>query len=125
MLLFTFHLTDDIVRGFEPGGFRQISGMLTLVVWLYGTLVLTGKRSGYIINLLGSLLSSLMPVAHMRGVGLVGGRVANSNGKFFWVWTLLAVGVTASFSVILSLRGLWSLRRGQSPIKPNTVDERI
>ena len=125
MLLFTFHLTDDIVRGFEPGGFRHISGMLTLVVWLYGTLVLTGKRSGYIINLLGSLLSSLMPVAHMRGVGLVGGRVANSNGKFFWVWTLLAVGVTASFSVILSLRGLWSLRRAQSPIKPNTVDERI
>jgi hypothetical protein len=125
MLLFTFHLTDDIVRGFEPGGFRHISGMLTLVVWLYGTLVLTGKRSGYIINLLGSLLSSLMPVAHMRGVGLVGGRVANSNGKFFWVWTLLAVGVTASFSVILSVRGLWSLRRGQSPKKPNTVDERI
>ena len=125
MLLFTFHLTDDIVRGFEPGGFRHISGMLTLVVWLYGTLVLTGKRSGYIINLLGSLLSSLMPVAHMRGVGLVGGRVANSNGKFFWVLTLLAVGVTASFSVILSVRGLWSLRRAQSPIKPNTVDERI
>ena len=125
MLLFTFHLTDDIVRGFEPGGFRHISGMLTLVVWLYGTLVLTGKRSGYIINLLGSLLSSLMPVAHMRGVGLVGGRVAHSNGKFFWVWTLLAVGVTASFSVILSVRGLWSLRRAQSPIKPNTVDERI
>lgn len=125
MLLFTFHLTDDIVRGFEPGGFRHISGMLTLVVWLYGTLVLTGKRSGYIINLLGSLLSSLMPVAHMRGVGLVGGRVANSNGKFFWVWTLLAVGVTASFSVILSVRGLWSLRRAQSRIKPNTVDERI
>ena len=119
MLLFTFHLTDDIVRGFEPGGFRHISGMLTLVVWLYGTLVLTGKRSGYIINLLGSLLSSLMPVAHMRGVGLVGGRVANSNGKFFWVWTLLAVGVTASFSVILSVRGLWSLR------KPNKVQERI
>ena len=125
MLLFTFHLTDDIVRGFEPGGFKHISGMLTLVVWLYGTLVLTGKRSGYIINLLGSLLSSLMPVAHMRGVGLVGGRVANANGKFFWVWTLLAVGVTGLFSVILSVRGLWSLRRAQSPIKPNPVDERI
>ena len=124
MLLFTFHLTDDIVRGFEPGGFRHISGMLTLVVWLYGTLVLTGRRSGYIIILLGSLLSSLMPVAHMRGVGLVGGRIANSNGKFFWVWTLLSVGVTGFFSVILSVRGLWSLRR-QSAIKPNPAEERI
>ena len=117
MLFFTFHLTDDIVRGFEPGGFRHISGILTLVVWLYGTLVLSGRRSGYIIILLGSLLASLMPLAHMRGVGLVGGRVANSSGKFFWVWTLLAVGVTGLFSVILAARGLWSLpwRRKPSP----------
>ena len=113
ILFFTFHLTDDIVRGFEPGGFKHLSGMLTLVVWLYGTLVLAGRRSGYIIILLGSLLGLLMPIAHMRGAGLVGGRIANSSGIFFWVWTLLAIGVTALFSVILSVRGLWSLRRGQ------------
>jgi hypothetical protein len=30
------------------------------------------------------------------------------------VWTLIALGVTAIFSVILSARGLWSLQRGQS-----------
>ena len=109
MLFFTFHLTDDIVRGLEPGGFKHLSGILTLVVWLYGTLVLSGRRSGYIIILLGSLLAFLMPLAHMRGAGLVGGRIANSNGKFFWVWTLITLGVTALFSVILSVRGLWSL----------------
>jgi hypothetical protein len=109
ILFFTFHLSDDIVRGLEPGGFRHISGIVTLVVWLYGTLALAGRRSGYIIILLGSLLASLMPVAHMRGAGLVGGRIANSSGIFFWVWTLLAVGVTGLFSVILSARGLWSL----------------
>ena len=109
MLFFTFHLSDDIVRGFEPGGFKQVNGMLILVVWLYGTLVLNGRRSGYIIILLGSMLTSLMPLAHMRGAGLVGGRIAHSNGMFFWVWTLLTVGVTAFFSVILSVRGLWSL----------------
>ena len=109
MLFFTFHLTDDIVRGFEPGGFRQVSGILILIVWLCGTMLLAGRRSGYIIILLGSLLTSLMPLAHMRGAGLVGGRVANSSGMFFWVWTLIAVGVTANFSVILAARGLWSL----------------
>ena len=109
ILFFTFHLTDDIVRGFEPGGFKNLSGVLTLVVWLCGTLLLAGRRSGYIIILLGSLLASLMPVAHMRGAGLVGGRIANSSGIFFWVWTLIALGVTALFSVILSARGLWSL----------------
>ena len=46
ILFFTFHLSDDIVRGMEPGGFKHISGLLTLVVWLYGTLVLAGRRSG-------------------------------------------------------------------------------
>jgi hypothetical protein len=46
------------------------------------------------------------------GKGLVGGRIAGSSGVFFWVWTLFALGVTASFSAILSARGLWSLRRG-------------
>ncbi len=109
ILFFTFHFADDIVRGFEPGGFKNLSGVLTLVVWLYGTLVLAERRSGYIIILLGSLLGLLMPVAHMRGAGLVGGRIANSSGIFFWVWTLITLGVTALFPVILSARGLWSL----------------
>jgi hypothetical protein len=60
-LLFTFHLADDIVCGFEPAGFKNVSGVVTLAVWLYG---------------------------------------------------MLALGVTAIFSV-LSARGLWSLRRGE------------
>jgi hypothetical protein len=113
ILLFTFHLSDDIVRGIEPGGFKHLSGVLTLVVWLYGTLMLAERRSGYLIVLLGSLLGFLMPLAHMRGAGLVGGRIANSSGMFFWVWTLIALGVTALFSAVLSVRGLWSLRRGK------------
>jgi hypothetical protein len=109
ILFFTFHQADDIVRGFEPGGFKNLSGVLILVVWLFATLVLAGRRSGYIIILLGSLLGLLLPLAHMRGAGLVGGRIVNSSGIFFWVWTLYALGVTALFSVLLSVRGLWSL----------------
>jgi hypothetical protein len=46
----------------------------------------------------------------MMGVGLVGGRIANSSGIYFWVWTLIALQVTAVFSLILSARGLWSLK---------------
>jgi hypothetical protein len=109
MLFFTFHLSDDIVRGFEPGGFKNVSALLILIVWLCGTLLLTGRRSGYIIILLATLLSSLMPLGHMRGAGLVGGRMANSSGILFFVWTLITLGVTAPFSVILAARGLWTL----------------
>jgi hypothetical protein len=108
ILLMTFHLSDDIVRGFEPGGVKNISGVLMLVVWLYGTLVLAERRSGYIIILLGSILGSGVPVIHMTGAGLVGGRIANSSGIFFWVWTLITLQVTAIFSLTLSARALWS-----------------
>jgi hypothetical protein len=46
----------------------------------------------------------------MTGRG-VGGEIAKSSGDFFFIWTIIALGVTALISVILSVRGLWSLRR--------------
>ena len=106
ILLLTFHLTDDIVRGMEPGTLSDFIAVPILGVWLYGTLVLAERRSGYVIILLGSLLGLLVPVIHMKGAG-VGGAIANSSGAFFFIWTLVALSVTALFSVILSARGLW------------------
>ncbi len=111
ILFFTFHLTDDIVRGIEKGGWSNLAAVPMVVVWLYGALVLAGRRAGYIILLLGSVLGMLVLMVHTRGSGLVGGRIANSSGMFFWVFTLLSLGITSLFSLILSVRGLWSLRR--------------
>ena len=68
LLFLTFHLADDIVRGFEPGGLSNlVGGVLISVVWLCGALVLAGRRSGYIITFLGGLLSLGVPVIHMKG----------------------------------------------------------
>ena len=119
ILFLTFHLADDIRRGFEPGGPRVYLGILILFVWLYGTLALAGRRSGYIIMLVGSLLGAGVPLIHMTGKGLVGGRIAGSNAIFFWVWTFLVLGLTSLFSLVLSARGLWSLRR----TKDKTITE--
>ena len=105
ILFLTLHTTDDIVRGMEPGTLFDLIIVPILAVWLYGTLVLAERRSGYIIILLGSLLGLVVPVVHMKGAG-VGGALAKSSGAFFFIWTLLALGVTALFSVILSVRGL-------------------
>ena len=113
LLFLTFHLADDMVRGFESGKLENYPGILIAAVWLYGTLALAERRSGYVIMLLGSILGAGVPIIHMRGAGLVGGRIANSSGMFFWTWTLLAIGVTSIVSVILSARGLWSLKRGR------------
>ena len=112
ILFMTFHLTDDIVRGMEPGGLSSLIAVPICVVLLYGALVLAERRSGYVIILLGSLLGFVVPVIHMMGKGVgVGGNIAKSSGAFFFIWTLIALGETALFSVILSVRGLWSLRR--------------
>jgi hypothetical protein len=116
ILLFSFHLADDIVHGMEPGGINNlIGGSLIMVVWLYGTLVLAERRSGYVIMLLGSLLSFGVPIIHMKGKGVgIASGIAQSNGGFRFVWMLIALGVTALFCVILSARGLWNPQWGQS-----------
>ena len=110
ILLMSFHVTDDIIYGFEKGGTFDLIVVPILVIWLYGTLVLAGRRSGYIIILVASLLGLAAPVLHMRGRG-VGGEIAQSGGAFFFIWTLFAIGVTSLFSVVLSVKGLWSMRR--------------
>ena len=110
-----FHLTDDIVRGFEPGTIVNLSALPLFGVWLYGTLVLSERRSGYIIMLVFGLLSVGVPFLHMRGRGVgVASSIAHTSGAFFFVWTLLALGLSGLFAFVLSIHGLWSLRRRRS-----------
>jgi len=107
ILLFSLHFADDIARGFEGGGLDTAVGILILVVWLFATLVLADRRGGLIIILLFSIGAAGVPVVHMTGAGLTGGRIAGSSGILLWVWTLVALGVTGAFSALLSARGLW------------------
>ena len=108
ILFLTFHQADDIIRGYSPGGVANMVALAIVVVWLYAALVLGQERSRYVISLLFSLLASGVPAIHMTGLGLGAGR---SAGATFFVWTLLALGLTSIFGVILSVRGLWSLKR--------------
>src|SRR6266480_5084431 len=66
IVFMTFHWADDIVRGMSPGGVSGLGGVLILIIWLYGTLVLGDRRSGYIIMLLGSIAGLGVLVIHMR-----------------------------------------------------------
>ena len=111
ILLMTLHITDDIVRGLSPARADNIYGVGIFVVWLLGTLMLAERRSGYIIMLLGGLFAAAMPVLHMTGARY--GAIAKSSGGFFFVWTLLVVGVTGTFAVILAARGLSVMQRGK------------
>ena len=78
IILMIFHMTDDIVRGMEPGTLFDLIIVPVLAVWLYGALVLRERRSGYVIVLVASLLGLLVPIIHMKGAG-VGGAIAKSS----------------------------------------------
>jgi hypothetical protein len=111
LLFLTFHLAGDIVYGYEPGGLSNlVIFVLVSVVWLYGAVLLSERRSGHIIMLLGGLVAMLVPYVHMKGKGVgQASRLVGNSGHLFFVWTLLAIGTLGLFSVILAARGLWSM----------------
>src|SRR5580658_3064015 len=110
LLVLTLHITDDIVRGISKAESSN-TALLVLALLLYGTLVLPERRSGHVIMLLIGLMAAAMPVMHMRGAHY--GEIAKSPGGFFFVWTLWALGGLGGFTLILSARGLWDLRRSR------------
>ena len=112
IVLTIFHVTSDIALGIDKPGLSHLFIVVPIVVvFLYGTLVLAGRRSGYIIILLGSLGGLYVPYLHMQSAHI--GERATSSGGYFFIWTLLAMAVTSLFCVILSARGLWTLQQSR------------
>ena len=109
--LATLHQSDDIVRGYEPTGLTNMRAIAMFAVWLCAALLLPERRLRYVLLILGSLLAIVMPLAHMLGRGLA--RPAVSDGGLFFIWVLVALGVTGIFSLILAVDGLWRTRRGR------------
>ena len=109
IVLISFHLTQDSLRAM-PGSWDAGPGNLVviviLLVWLCGTVLLAGRRSGYVIMLLGGIFAAGMPVIHLTGPGL-----SVKARAFFFLWTMIALGVTGMFSVILAARDLWNFKR--------------
>jgi len=105
VFLVTLHLAGDIARGVDPGNLASLVVLVLVVaVWLYGTLLLPGRRAGYAILVIGALLGLVIPIVHMKGAGV-------GSGDFFFVWILLALGATSAFLLLLAVRGLWRLRK--------------
>ena len=101
LVLFMLHLTDDVLHakdGLDLGG--TVICLLIMLVLLYGTVELAGRRLGYIIMLLGGVAAAYMPFLHGLGPRA-------TRWGFFFVWTLLALGVSGSFAALLSARALW------------------
>jgi hypothetical protein len=118
LLLLTVHLADDTARAkvwtVQNGVGWLLVVLPILVVCLYGTLVLAERRSGYVIILIESLFGLGMPVIHLSGSRGPVGR------GFFFMWTLIALGMTSMFSIILA-RGLSDLLRQAKKDRPGRL----
>ena len=83
--LFTVHLAHDFIFGLDSmSRAGTFTFLLIMLVSLYGSVELAGRRSGYVVTLLVGILAAGMPVLHA-----VGGPRSAARG-FFFVWTLLA-----------------------------------
>ncbi len=115
ILLMTFHITDDYVRGYDPlsrHGF--MTAVLILLVWLCGTLLLAARRWGFIIMILGGLFGAAMPVIHLTG------RQSAQELGFFFLWTMMGVSLSGLFTAILG-RELWALERDRRTKQRRTM----
>jgi hypothetical protein len=112
IVLFSLHWADEIARGLERGTIDSTwGGFAILFVWLYGTLAIGERRLGLVIMLVGGLLASVVPVLHMQGIGVIGGRIpVGSSGALFWVWTNIALGASGLLSVALAAQALWDFK---------------
>ena len=122
-LLLTFHLTQDTLyarAGTDEALGSTLVAAPVLALFLYGALVLAERRWGYILMLVQSLAALGMPIIHLSGpMGAltrpghaVGEAVGTSAGAFLFFWTLMALGVTGTFALLRSVRGLLSHRSG-------------
>ena len=115
ILLASFHLADDITYGADKGVAASVLIVAILAVWLFGTLMLSERRAGLIIMLVGSLLGLTIFFVHLTGAGgLQGIAIGKMSGPFFFVWTLLALAVVSLLSLALSTQGLWTLLRSNA-----------
>ncbi len=113
IILLPFHIGGDVVLGLDKGG----PGLALIVVPILllvacGTLLLSERRSGHVIMFLGGLATLAMPIIH-RNNGFTP-AIAKAPGGLFFIWTLVALGVTGGLVMILSVRGLWNLRSRRS-----------
>ena len=107
LALTSLHFADDVIhdsRGVDTMG--TIILLSILIVYLYAIVELGGRRSGWVMMLLGGLAAAYMPFLHSLGPRA-------TRWGFEFIWVMLAMGVTGVFSAILAGRELWRSARSR------------
>src|SRR5690242_19532806 len=109
MLLFTIHWIQDVQWGLDAASPANFGLVIILLVWLCATLVWPDHKAGLIVVGLLSILSTGVTVLHIRGASYL--RLAATEGRLPFVWTLIMLGAGGAFGFVLAIRGLLALRK--------------
>jgi hypothetical protein len=109
IILLPFHIGGDVALGLDKGGPGIVFVVVpVLLLVACGALLFANRISGHVIMFLGGLAALGMPIIHRNNAFTP--MIAKAPGGLFFIWTLLALGVTGGLAIILSVRGLWKLR---------------
>ena len=115
ILLLSFHLAQDTLHA-KPGttaaGAGNLTGIVILFALLAGTVLLAERRSGQIIMLICAVASMGVAALHFTG----GADLNKHSAALFFVWCLIALGVTGLLSLVLSvseIRRVWNQGRAR------------
>jgi hypothetical protein len=112
ILLSTLHMSDDTIHanaGVDATGVTIMLGIVLVMV--YGTVRLGGRRARYVIMLLGGLAAAYMPYLHGMGPD-------STRWGFFFIWTMFLMGATGIFTAVLAAQELW--RSFAGPARPRS-----
>ena len=112
VLLLSFHFVQDALHarpGTQAAGRGNLVVVLMLVVVLVGPALLANRRLGQILMVVLALGSIAMPVLHFNGHG----DMNTYSGAFFFVWCLIALGVSGVFMLMLLTSELPLVWRGR------------
>ena len=111
IILFSLHVTDDVVHGFDPWDPSKQYFPPMLVLFLYATLILNKRKSGLVLIAFSGLFMALMPFLHRK----ISPGFITSDGAFFFIWTLFALGASGGLTLILALQQLVKRRSRRGP----------
>ena len=101
VVLTSLHFTDDNLHtkgGVDTVGITILLSILLVMV--YATIELAGRRLGYAIIFLGGIAAAYMPYLHGMGP-------SSTRWGYEFMWTMLAMGVSGSFAAILAARAMY------------------
>ena len=109
IVLVAMHIADDYVHGFDRRVVDNPYGMLILMAWSSGVLLLRDHQIGRVVILVGGLVALVVPLVHLNGRAY-GDEFLKTDGALRFIWTLYMLGPIGAVVLIGAIREIVGTR---------------